>query len=125
MTLALLDTDICIYALTGTYPRLRELLGEREPGSVAISTITFAEIAMGSMNGKLPPIELLDVFLEEVVLIEFDEAAARAYAQLPFRRGRFDRLVAAHAVSLGATLVTNNERDFADIPELRVENWTK
>ncbi|PMZ78725.1 VapC toxin family PIN domain ribonuclease, partial [Pseudomonas sp. FW306-2-11AD] len=50
--------------------------------------------------------------------------AAREYARLPFKRARFDRLLAAHALSLGATIVTNNEADFADVPGLRVENWS-
>ena len=53
-----------------------------------------------------------------------DEAAAREYAKLPFKRARFDRLLAAHALSIGATVVTNNEADFADVPGLKIENWT-
>ena len=57
-------------------------------------------------------------------ILPFDEAAARCYAQLPFRRGRFDRLLAAHALSLGSTVITDNEADFADIPGLTIENWT-
>ena len=63
-------------------------------------------------------------FFVAVPVMPFDEGAARLYARLPFRRGSFDRLVAAHALSLGLTLVTNNGRDFADIPGLRIENWT-
>ncbi|MEO9129659.1 MAG: PIN domain-containing protein, partial [Sphingomonas sp.] len=70
------------------------------------------------------PMKVLEAFVGEIPILDFDEAAARAYATLPFRRGRFDRLLAAHALSLGAVLVTNNERDFADIPGLVVENWT-
>jgi hypothetical protein len=54
----------------------------------------------------------------------FDEPAARAYAGLPFKRARFDRLLTVHALSLGAVVVPNNEADFADVPGLVVENWT-
>ena len=43
---------------------------------------------------------------------------------MPFKRARFDRLVAAHALSLDLGIVTNNIVDFADVPGLRVENWT-
>ena len=57
-------------------------------------------------------------------MLPFDERDAEAYAVLPFRRGRFDRLLAAHAVSRDLALITNNEADFADIAGLRVENWT-
>ncbi|MCW3835692.1 type II toxin-antitoxin system VapC family toxin [Sphingomonas canadensis] len=124
MTIALLGTDMCLYALAGSHPRLRERLEDREPGSVAISAVTLAEIALGSANGKAPPVEVLDAFVEQIILLDFDGAAAWAYASLPFRRGRFDRLLGAHALSLGAVLVTDNERDFADIPGLQIENWT-
>lgn len=58
-------------------------------------------------------------------VVPFDVAAARIYSRLPFKRGTFDRLIAAHALALGATLVTNNEADFTDIPDLRIENWTR
>ena len=54
----------------------------------------------------------------------FDMIAAAAYVALPFRRAKLDRWIAAHALALDLTLVTNNERDFAGIPGLRIENWT-
>ena len=60
---------------------------------------------------------------ERVPVLPFDRMAAARYAGIPFRRGRFDRLIAAHALSLGARLVTNNPADFSDIPDLRMENW--
>jgi len=66
----------------------------------------------------------LDAFVAAVPLVAFDEAAARASAGLPFKRTRFDRLLAAHALSIGAIVVTNNEADFADVTGLKVENWT-
>ncbi len=125
MRIALLDTDCAIYAMTAQFPVLRERLEAREPGSVAISAITFAEIAIGSANGKLPDPAVLAAFLSAIQVVAFDEAAGRSYARLPFKRGRFDRLLAAQAISLDAVLVTNNERDFGDIPNLIVENWTK
>ncbi|MCY1184191.1 tRNA(fMet)-specific endonuclease VapC [compost metagenome] len=67
---------------------------------------------------------MLDAFVRVIPIIPFDDGAAREYARLPFKRARFDRLLAAHALSLGATIVTNNEADFADVPGLRVENWS-
>jgi tRNA(fMet)-specific endonuclease VapC len=66
-----------------------------------------------------------EAFFELVTVLPFDRAAAAAYARLPFRRGSFDRLIAAHALCAGLTIVTNNERDYKDIPGLRVENWTR
>ncbi len=125
MRLALIDTDCAIYAMTGRYPALRARLAEREPGTVLISSVNFAELALGTVNGKLPSAEVLDAFINVIPVVPFDEAAARSYATMPFRRGRFDQLMAAHALSLDAVLVTNNMRDFRDIPGLRVENWTQ
>ena len=72
----------------------------------------------------MPSADVLDAFAAEIPVLAFDQAAGRAYAGLPFKRGRFDRLIGAHALSRGLTLVTNNERDFADIPGLKIENWT-
>ena len=120
----LLDADCCIYVMSGSLSPLRHRLAQQEPASVGISAITLGEVMLGSVHGKPPPIARLETFLEVIPLMVFDAPAARAYASLPFRRARFDRLVAAHAISLGAAIVTNNTADFADVPGLRVENWT-
>lgn len=58
-----------------------------------------------------------------VAVLPFDRLAAESYVKLPFKRGSYDRLIGAHALSLGLTLVTANERHFKDIPGLNVENW--
>lgn len=121
----LIDTDCAVYAMTAQFPALGDRLSACDPGEVAISAISFAEIALGSELGKPPPSEVLEAFVAAIPLIAFDEDAARVYARLPFKRARFDRLLAAHALSLGATIVTNNEADFADVPGLTVENWTR
>ena len=81
-------------------------------------------VAYGTQIGKPPPPEVLEAFISAIPLLPFDEAAAREYARLPFKRARFDRLLAAHALSIGAIVVTNNEADFADVPGLKTENWT-
>lgn len=120
----LLDANTCILLLTGMVPALNARARECDEGELGMSSIAFAEVALGSFNGKLPPMDRLDGFLDDVELVAFDEVAARVYATLPFRRASFDRLIAAHAIALDLTLVTSNERDFAPIPGLKVENWT-
>lgn len=120
----LIDANCAVYAMDGDYPLMRDRIEACEPGEIMISTISFAEVAYGSYVGKPPAQEVLEAFVEAIPLLPFDEAAARAYATLPFKRARFDRLLAAHALSIGATVVTNNEVDFADVPGLKVENWT-
>lgn len=124
MTRYLIDADCAVYAMTARYEPLRDRLTARAPGDVAISVISFAEVALGTENGKPPAPEVLEAFVAAIPLLPFDEAAAREYARLPFKRARFDRLLAAHALSIGATIITNNESDFADVPGLSVENWT-
>lgn len=120
----LIDADSSIYAMVDRESPVNARLAECEPGEVALSTISFAEIALGAQFQKPPPPEVLDAFIKAIPLLPFDEPAAREYAKLPFKRARFDRLLAAQALSIGATVVTNNEADFTDVPELKVENWT-
>jgi tRNA(fMet)-specific endonuclease VapC len=120
----LLDSDICIYALLGRSEALRQSLSEQPEGAVAISAVTLAEVGVG-YGPSIDEADELKAFLAQVEVLPFDDSAARAYAALPFRRGSFDRLIAAHALATGRTLVTNNEADYSDLPQLKVENWTK
>jgi tRNA(fMet)-specific endonuclease VapC len=125
VTRYLIDSDLAIYSMGGERDSiLNQRLASCYPGDVAISAISFAKVALGTWNGKPPRQDVLDAFVRVVPLVDFDEAAAREYARLPFRRARFDRLLAAHALSIGATIITNNEADFADVSGLRIENWT-
>lgn len=121
----MLDASTVIHLLTNEFPKLTERVGECEDGTLAVSAIAFAEVALGSGHGKPPPPEALDGFLEEVILLPFDQAAARAYARLPFRRGSYDHLIAAHAIAANLVLVTDNEKDFGTVANLRIENWTR
>ncbi len=120
----LIDADSSIYAMVDAASPINLRIGEHEPGEIAISAISFSEIALGTQLQKPPPPEVIDAFISAIPILPFDESAARAYAKLPFKRARFDRLLAAHALSIGAAVITNNEADFADVPGLRVENWT-
>jgi len=120
----LLDADSSIYAMVDAGSPVNLRIGEFQPGEIAISAISFSEIALGAQFQKPPPPDVIEAFIRAIPIVPYDEAAARAYAQLPFRRARFDRLLAAHALSIEATVVTNNEDDFADIPGLKIENWT-
>ena len=70
----------------------------------------------------------MDGLLEDIVVAAFEARAARAYGPIrPSNRERnkdaLDKLIAAHAVALGATLVTNNEAEFRTYPGLKIENW--
>ena len=120
----LIDANSAVYAMDVGHETLTDRIATRAPGEMAISVISYAEVAYGTHVGKSPPPEVLEAFISAIPLLPFDEAAAREYARLPFKRARFDRLLAAHALSIGAIVVTNNEADFADVAGLVVENWT-
>lgn len=119
----LIDANSAVYAMDLGNDPLKARIAETTAGELAISAISYAEVAYGTNAGKPPPPEVLEAFIQAIPLLPFDESAAREYANLPFKRARFDRLLAAHALSIGAVVVTNNEADFADVPGLVVENW--
>ena len=119
----MLDANCAIYAMIDASCTVSQRISELAPGDIVMSAVSFSEVALGTQNQRPPPPEVLDAFVEAVPILPFDEAAAREYAKLPFKRARFDRLLAAHALSIGAIVVTNNEADFADVPGLVVENW--
>ena len=95
------------------------------PGEIAASSITYAEVLRGVDPENARAMAAIKAFFSVCRVLPFEELAAEVYQRVPFRRGRFDRLIGAHAVALGLIVVTNNERDFADIPGLMVENWTR
>ena len=120
----LLDSDICIYLLKNLSPRLTRRVREQEEGSLFLSAISFAEVGLGARD-RPEEQEALRRLSADVKILSFDPVAAQHYADLPFRRAKFDRLIAAHALATGLTLVTNNEADFGDIAGLAIENWTR
>jgi tRNA(fMet)-specific endonuclease VapC len=120
----LLDTNICIYVIRALGERLRNRLAEQDVGSLAISAVSLAELEVG-LRPRPEQQRRFEDFVTELHILPFDGQAARAYGRLPFQRDRYDHLIAAHALSLDLTLVTNNEADFTTIPGLRIENWTR
>lgn len=130
LTLFLLDTNVCIDFALARSDVLRERIRTNYQKGLAISTITLAELRVGARNKGADPEDKkrLDAFVRALALHEFGEHAAEAYGriaqQIGVKRRSFDRLIAAHAVSLGLTLVPRNVADFADVPGLRVEDWT-
>ena len=119
----LVDTNICIDLLNGRGERARRCFESHRQGELVTSAIVRAEVMIGAMaRGQIGPAEALFAIVEA---LPFDDAAADAYATLPFARGNLDRLIAAHALALDLTLVTSNERDFRGVPGLRFENWSR
>ena len=127
----MLDTNICIYAMLGGSEHLDRRLDQCDIGDLVMSAITLGELEVGFAKSGSPDLARSDAaaVLSAVSVMPFDEEAARAFGRIqaaaPSRRGAYDRQIAAHAIALGVALVTNNEKDFDDIPEVVVENWTR
>ena len=121
----LLDTNIIVALTINEDENVVRRAAACDAGDMVTSSIALAEVAYGTEQGQPPTMEALRDFVEEVPVLDFDYKAALAYAQLPFKRASFDRLIAAHAVSKELIVVTRNEKDFADVPGLVVENWTR
>jgi tRNA(fMet)-specific endonuclease VapC len=120
----LLDSNIIIALVMNMNEGVVRRAADCFEGDMVTSAIAYAEVAHGAVRGKPPAFDRLQAFVEEVPVLSFDYKAARAYAELPFRRASYDRLIAAHALSHGLILVTHNEKHFDDVPGLTVEDWT-
>ena len=121
----MLDANALIALLSGNPPILGQRASNCYEGEIVISAIAFGEVALGSWLGKHPSMSVLDQLAQRMAVLPFDQLAAKHYAQIPFKRGSYNRLIAAHALACGLILVTSNTCDFSDIPALRVENWMR
>ena len=127
----LLDTNICVHLIQRRPPELLRRFEAFDFGDLVISVVTLAELRHGVERDPAVKSEAeraLDSLLTYLPVLPLDNAVAVQYgvfaaAVRDRRRDAFDRLIAAHAASLGLTLITNNEADFRDYPDLRVENW--
>ena len=128
----LLDTNICIYLIKQRPPSVLKRFDTYAAGTIGISSITVAELEFGVQKSQYPSQnqQALDQFLLPLVILDFDHEAARAYGKLRAwleTRGRvigaLDMLIAAHALSKGLSVATNNVREFSRVPGLKVLNW--
>lgn len=126
----LLDTNVCIDFSLARNDALPGHFRRAYAQGLAISTITLAELRVGTKHGAGDPEDekRLDLLIATLAVHPFDVAAAATYGRLArelgVKRRSFDRLIAAHAVSLNLTLVTRNGADFRNVPGLRLEDWT-
>jgi len=127
----MLDTNICIHLIQRQPPEVMARFGQLMRGDVVMSAVTLAELRHGVERNpelKTAADSALGQLLTFIPALPFDSDSAISYGILAAairdrKRDALDRLIAAHAISLDVTLVTNNETDFRDYPGLRVENW--
>jgi len=128
----MLDTNICIYVLNHHSDKLRHKF--KVTKDLCISAVTYAELCFGLEKGpvarKKQRLEQLELFTRLLLILPLDETAGQHYGRIRMDLqkqgkpiGSNDLLIAAHALSTGATLVSNNMREFSCVPGLVLENW--
>lgn len=138
----MLDTNICSYIIKYKPIEVREKFNTLTLDDCCMSSITLAELRYWiarhrklhekSKNLTTPKVntQIINNFISHLMTVDFDEQAAEVYGDIRAEleaKGRMignaDLLIGAHALSLNATLVTNNIKHFKDIPGIRLENW--
>ncbi len=127
----MLDTDTVSFAFRGE-GEVGPRIVQHHPSELCISSVTLAELRFGAERRRSKKLHrLIDTFVESVAVLPFDDSAAAHFGVLGAALagsgtpiGQFDTLIAAHALSQGAILVTNNTRHFSKVRGLRAENWT-
>jgi tRNA(fMet)-specific endonuclease VapC len=128
----MLDTDTCIYIRRKRPQPVMERFAALGHGDAVISVVSYGELRVGAEKSRWRDQDLaaLDGFAAIVPIEPLPAAAGAVYARVRSdleRRGGIignnDLWIAAHALSAGLTLVTNNEREFRRVPGLTVENW--
>ena len=129
----LLDTNICIYIIKQQPANVIKRFLEYQIGDIGISSITLSELRYGVAKSahREKNAKALDEFIIPLEVAPYDEAAAHVYGDIRATLekagtpiGSMDMLIAAHAVSLGIPLVTNNTREFLRVPSLTLLDWT-
>ena len=129
----MLDTDACIRFMNRSHPTLTERVVAKPADAFCISIITAAELTFGAEAGihRAKNREKLREFRATIQTAEFEETAVQAYGAVRVALARgvvigpLDLLIAAHALSLGVTLITGNGREFSRVKGLRVEDWSR
>jgi len=129
----MLDTNICIYIIKQQPVTVLKRFLEYQVGDIGISSITLSELRYGvaKSSHQAKNTKAIDEFITPLEIVSFGEEAAHAYGDIRATLekagtpiGSMDMLIAAHAVSLGIPLVTNNTREFIRIPSLNIIDWT-
>ena len=127
----LLDTNICIYIINTKPPTVLARFQRYRLGDIGLCSVVAAELAFGvAKSGSARNRQALEMFLAPLTILPFDAPAVWAYGDLRAdmeRRGTplgsLDTMIAAHALSQHALLITNNTREFAKVPGLQLDNW--
>ncbi len=128
----MIDTDISIYLINNKPQTVLDHFHQHSPGDIVMSSITLSELKYGiqKSNKKKQNMTALNDFIQLVQICDYDNSASDEYAIIRVYLeskgqsiGALDTLIAAHALSLGLTLITNNVKEFKRVLNLNIENW--
>lgn len=130
----MLDTNMCIYIIKRKSSQVIKRFKRTKISLIGISSITLSELLYGVSKSSIPEKNqvALAQFIAPLVILPYGDEAAQYYGELrayiekqgtPI--GSLDMLIAAHALSIACTIVTNNEKEFIRIPNLKIDNWVK
>ena len=134
MTKYLMDTNICIYIMNTRPIEIIHKFRRFDVGEIGVSTITVSELQYGIAKSKNRELNTkrVEEFLAPLEILPYDEIAATIYGDIRHKLekrgqpiGPLDLLIAAHALSRKLVLITNNEKEFKRVKNLKVENWIK
>jgi len=129
----MLDPNICIYIIKQKPLKVLKHFRSQSVGDIGISSISLAELRYGvSKSLHVEKNRLaLDEFILSLEIANFDERAAGKYGVLRAElekagkpTGSMDMLISAHALALGVTLVTNNTKEFRQVKDLKIADWS-
>jgi len=130
----MLDTNMCIYIIKQKPEKVIGRLRKTRVSDIGVSSITLSELAYGAEKSSRPDRNKIGLaeFLAPLEILPYDDMAALEYGKIRANLersgnpiGPMDMLIAAHALSVGCTLVTNNEREFSRVLSLKTENWAE
>jgi tRNA(fMet)-specific endonuclease VapC len=128
----LLDTNACSDYFTARYPKVVARIQACSPDDLRLSVVVVAELRYGADHGarRRANHTRIDALIEEIEVLDFDLRAAATYGRVRARLeaggtpiGPNDMLIAAHALSRGLTVVTDDTAEFGRVKGLKVENW--
>ena len=130
----MLDTNTCIYIIKQKPFEVIERFKRTRISHIGISSITLSELSYGVSKSSKPEQNqvALAQFLAPLEILPYGDDTAQYYGDLRAHLekhgapiGSLDMLIAAHALSIDCTLITNNEKEFIRIPDLKIDNWLK
>jgi len=128
-----MDSDMCIFAMRGRYPRIQGQMIKLRPHQIKIPSVVKAELLLGALKSDHPKRtgRIVNDFITPFEVVPFSDSATKIYAHIRCDLERVgkpigpnDLIIAATTIAYGATLVSHNIKEFSRINSLKTVDWT-